>query len=395
MSKGDLVKEIREFKTQLAYAKRIGFFFGAGTSCALGIPNIAQLTVAVKIALPDIQRTQFEVIENDLSGGARPANIEDVLNHTRRIRELTHDKADKEYRGISGESAQKLDKNICKVIHATLTAAEEKADLKIPTRFFSWLNILDRQYPKEIFTTNYDLVIERSLEASQIPYFDGFVGSYEPFFWQESVSRSVTSNDITNNWVRLWKVHGSLSWFWKDRPGENSHQIVRVGKFDKASHVDQELVIYPSKEKYDSSRKQPFIAYFDRLCAHLLDGELLFIVTGYAFSDQHINDIIFNCLRQNKRLFCVVLFFKDEEVEALHKVTSPRLNLSAFGPNKALLGGTLLEWEFRKDALKDGEVCHHYFDEGTQRLKLGDFSHLVDFLIAASARSELQAISKS
>jgi hypothetical protein len=165
MSKGDLVKEIREFKTQLAYAKRIGFFFGAGTSCALGIPNIAQLTVAVKIALPDIQRTQFEVIENDLSGGARPANIEDVLNHTRRIRELTHDKADKEYRGISGESAQKLDKNICKVIHATLTAAEEKADLKIPTRFFSWLNILDRQYPKEIFTTNYDLVIERSLEC--------------------------------------------------------------------------------------------------------------------------------------------------------------------------------------------------------------------------------------
>lgn len=26
-----------------------------------------------------------------------------------------------------------------------------------------------------------------------------------------------------------------------------------------------ELLIYPSKEKYDLSRKQPFIAYFDRL----------------------------------------------------------------------------------------------------------------------------------
>lgn len=394
MSKVDLVKEIREFKTQLAYAKRIGFFFGAGTSCALGIPNIVQLTAAVKDALPDPQRAQFQAIEDDLSGGVRSPNIEDVLNHTRRIRELTHDKPDKAYLGISGESAHELDKHVCKQIHTTITAAEEKADLRVPTRFFSWLNILDRQYPKEIFTTNYDLVVERSLEASRIPYFDGFVGSYEPFFWQEAVARCAAPNDITSNWIRLWKIHGSLSWFWKHQPGTNSHQIIRVGKFDKASHADQELVIYPSKEKYDSSRKQPFIAYFDRLQAYLLDGELLFIVTGYSFSDQHINDIVFNCLRQNKRLFCVLLFYRDEEVEALQKVISPHMNLSAFGPTRAIVGGALLEWEFRKESLKDGEVSHHYFDEGAKKLKLGDFAQLVEFLIATSARPELQAVSK-
>jgi hypothetical protein len=390
----DLVKEIREFKTQLAYAKRIGFFFGAGTSCALGIPNIVQLTHEVKTALAAPQHAQFEAIEKDLAGGARPPNIEDVLNHIRRIRELTHDKADKEYLGINGESAHQLDRYICKQIHTTITAAEEKADLNVPTRFFSWLNILDRQYPKEIFTTNYDLVVERSLEASRIPYFDGFVGSYEPFFWQESVERCASPNDITSNWIRLWKIHGSLSWFWKDLPGASSHQIVRVGKFDKASHADQELVIYPSKEKYDSSRKQPFIAYFDRLHAYLLDGELLFIVTGYSFSDQHINDIIFNCLRQNKRLFCVVLFYRDEEVVALHKITSPHMNLNAFGPTKALVGGALLEWEFHKGALKDGEVFDKYYDEAGQRLKLGDFAKLVEFLIAVSARPELQVVPK-
>lgn len=394
MSKVDVVKEIREFKTQLAYAKRIGFFFGAGTSCALGIPNIVQLAVSVKNALPDAQRAQLQAIESDLPSEPRPPNIEDVLNHARRIRELTNDKASKQYLGINGESAQKLDKGICKQIHTIITVAEEKADLTVPTRFFSWLNILDRQYPKEIFTTNYDLVIERALEVSRIPYFDGFVGSYEPFFLQESVARCPASDDITNNWIRLWKVHGSLSWFWKATPSTNSHQIVRVGKFDKAAHADQELVIYPSKEKYDSSRKQPFIAYFDRLYAYLLEGELLFIVTGYSFSDQHINDIIFNCLRQNKRLFCVLLFYKDEEVEALHKVTSPHMNLSAFGPTKAIVGGALLEWDFHKDRLKDGEVSHHYFDEGAQKLKLGDFAHLVEFLIASSARPELQAASK-
>lgn len=395
MPKVNVVKEIKELKTQLAYAKRIGFFFGAGTSCAVGIPNIEQLTASVKNGLQDSQRAQFEAIEKDISGGVRAPNIEDVLNHTRRIRELTNDKAGKEYLGISGDAAHQLDRQICKQILATITTAEEKADLTVPTRFFSWLNILDRQYPKEVFTTNYDLVVERSLEASRIPYFDGFVGSYEPFFWQESVARCVTTQDITNNWIRLWKIHGSLSWFWKVRPGATSHQIVRVGKFDKAAHADQELVIYPSKEKYDSSRKQPFIAYFDRLHAYLLEGELLFIVTGYSFSDQHINDIIFNCLRQNKRLFCIVLFYRDEEVEHLRKLTASHMNLSAFGPTKALVGGTLAGWEFRKDELKEGEVAHHYYDEGAQKLKLGDFTHLVEFLIAASGRPELQAVLKS
>jgi len=33
----NLTREIRELKNQLAYSKNIGFFIGAGTSCALCI----------------------------------------------------------------------------------------------------------------------------------------------------------------------------------------------------------------------------------------------------------------------------------------------------------------------------------------------------------------------
>ncbi|MFV9691190.1 MAG: hypothetical protein ACNY01_09530, partial [Desulfobacteria bacterium] len=44
MVKFNLVREIRELKNQLSYSKKYGFFFGAGTSCSIGIPNIATLT---------------------------------------------------------------------------------------------------------------------------------------------------------------------------------------------------------------------------------------------------------------------------------------------------------------------------------------------------------------
>jgi hypothetical protein len=391
MDKINLVREIRELKTHLSYSKNIGFFFGAGTSCALNIPNVEQLTDGIEVALIDDFKTTFDLIKVDLTDAVAPrkVNIEDILNHIRRIRELTGETA-KEYQGVSGEVAKKLDKEICTKIYDIIFDKEKVANLENTKKFFAWLSILNREFSKEIFTTNYDLIIEKSLEASYIPYFDGFVGSYEPFFWQESIDKLVAKDDLTQNWIRLWKIHGSLSWFWKEDKKTKSQRIVRIGKIENIDKEKNELVIYPSNEKYASSRKLPFIAYFDRLKNYLLNGELLFIFTGYSFSDQHINEIIFNCLRQNNRLSALVFFFKDEEVESLHTMTSSYMNLNVFGPKKAIINGNLGEWEFSKTEFKTAtEKFDHYWDETAGKLILGDFNSLVNFLITNSGKKEV------
>ncbi|MCX6250318.1 MAG: SIR2 family protein [Bacteroidetes bacterium] len=391
MDKINLVREIRELKNHLSYSKNIGFFFGAGTSCALNIPNVEQLTDGIEAVLTGDLKTKFELIKNDLTTAAAPrrANIEDILNHIRKIRELTGEVATKAYVGVSGEVAKKLDKEICTKIYNIILEKEKVANLENTKKFFAWLSILNRDFSKEVFTTNYDLIIEKSLEASQIPYFDGFVGSYEPFFWQESIDKLVTKDDLTKNWIRLWKIHGSLSWFWKEDTKTKSPKIVRIGKIEKIEDEKDELVIYPSKEKYDSSRKQPFVSYFDRLKNYLLNGELLFIFTGYSFSDQHINEIIFNCLRQNNRLSALVFFFKDEEVENLHKITSSYMNLNVFGPKKAIINGNIGEWDFSKTEFKSPtEKFDHYWNETDSKLILGDFNSLVNFLITNSGKKE-------
>jgi len=308
VDKINLLREIRELKTHLAYSKNIGFFFGAGTSCALKIPNIEQLTTAIEDKLVGEFQTNFQAVKMDLETTItdKVVNIEDILNHIRRIREITGEKDFKEYLGVKGDAAKKLDIEICTSIYNILAEKESEADIENTKKFFAWLSLQNRDFSKEVFTTNYDLIIEKSLEASQIPYFDGFVGSYEPFFWQESIDKFVAKNDLTQNWIRLWKIHGSLSWFWKQDSKTNSQRIIRIGKVENIKNEENEIVIYPSKEKYDLSKKQPFIAYFDRLKNYLLSGELLFVFLGYSFSDQHINEIIFNCLRQNNRLTALV-----------------------------------------------------------------------------------------
>ena len=213
----NLVREIRELKNQLSYSKKYGFFFGAGTSCALGVPDIATLTTGVENALQGDPQTNFKKIKNDLKSTfpGKAINIEDILNQLRQIRSITGERVDKSYLDISGKSATELDNLICKQIYEVISKSEEAVDLSNTKKFFAWLNMQNRDFSKEIFTSNYDLIIEKSLEAIRTPYFDGFVGSYEPFFWPESIDRFVEKSDLTQNWIRLWKIHGSLSWFWK------------------------------------------------------------------------------------------------------------------------------------------------------------------------------------
>lgn len=389
MDKINVIREIRELKTHLSYSKNIGFFFGAGTSCALGVPNVEMLTTGIESKLTGDFSTNFKLVKTDLETTitTRKVNIEDILNQIRRIRELTGETA-KVYEGVSGEKAKLLDKKICTVIYDIIAEKENLANIENTKKFFAWLSLLNRDYSKEVFTTNYDLIIEKSLEGSQIPYFDGFVGSYEPFFWQESIDQFVTKHDLTQNWIRLWKIHGSLSWFWKEDTKTNSQRIIRVGKIDNIKDEDNELVIYPSKEKYDSSKKQPFIAYFDRLKNYLLSGELLFVFTGYSFSDQHINEIIFNCLRQNNRLTAIVFFFQDAEVENLHTQTSSYLNLNVFGPTKAIINGNLGEWEYTPIDLKPNEKANSFWNGTDNKFTLGDFNQLVNFFITNSGKKD-------
>ena len=42
MEKINVIHHMNELRNILSYATNIGFFFGAGTSCAFGLPNIIQ-----------------------------------------------------------------------------------------------------------------------------------------------------------------------------------------------------------------------------------------------------------------------------------------------------------------------------------------------------------------
>jgi hypothetical protein len=181
----DPLKAVIEIQEQIASEKRkIGFFWGAGTSMAVKLPGIEDLTNNVAKKLEDPHKEIFEKIKKEI--GNNP-NIEDILNRLRLHRELIGNSESYESGGIKGKAkAQKLDITICKIIAEEVSKSVDIKPHKILAHWIRYLHA-NREYPIEIFTINYDLLIEQALEQVQVPFFDGFVGSVDPFFIPESI----------------------------------------------------------------------------------------------------------------------------------------------------------------------------------------------------------------
>jgi hypothetical protein len=344
-----------ELREHLASDKRnLGFFMGAGTSMAIGLPGIEKLTEIVEQSLsPDKYKKYFNQIKSEIS--TESPNVELVLNRIRLVRELLNDNTENSHNGISGEDIKNLDLEVCKAIHKAVDTKE--IDDTAPHEMFSqWIHssYARRSTPVEIFTTNYDLMFEKAMEKTSVPFFDGFIGSVNPFFSPESVE---ADSDRKNNpefkppraWTRLWKLHGSVNWVLKADSTGGNKKVIRG--FDGSESSGQELMIFPSREKYLESRRLPFITFQDRLRQFLSMGESVLFILGYSFLDEHLNEIIFQALRSNSRLAVNALVFGEKNNDSftlpdnIASFAKDYRNLSVYGPDRAVIGGVSGEWE--------------------------------------------------
>ena len=188
--------------------KKIGLLVGAGAPAGMPradgtyplIPAVVGLTLQVLTALNPKYGTQIAGLKAELPKD----DIETILS---RVRALSKVIGKSKVHDMDGLGFEKFGQDICteigKIVDARLPRPESAyADL------ISWITGASRDYPVEIFTTNYDLLFEEAFEAVRAPFFDGFTGGREPFFDPVSVAR----NDLPARWTRLWKLHGSLGW---------------------------------------------------------------------------------------------------------------------------------------------------------------------------------------
>ena len=367
MPQHDPLLFINELSSKLASRSRhVCVFLGAGTSRACGLPDISQLKERV---MEQTEGDERALLKRQLQG----RNLEQALSRIRRIADLVT--GDSLLEGLSGERARELDRRVCRSIVAALSI--EQANLGPALHLAAWAARTDYHWPLEVFTVNYDLLLETAFERLRLPYFDGFVGNIEGRFHTELVEGSPEEPEswLLPSFIRLWKLHGSVNWAWDS---ETNSEIVRLG-----SPVSDEsaVAIYPSDAKYDESRRMPFLVLQDRFRRALAQPETLTLITGYSFGDEHLNEMLFDAAVRRPRSEIIVFCYSKIPEIVQHKARLTP-NLQAVAKTEAIIGGRRETWK-QPDS---GSIAGDFWDDGG--FALGNFSNLAAHLAVVRRGSE-------
>ena len=358
--------------------KRIGILIGAGAPTAIRvdgenhiveggghplIPDVAGLTAAVESALSQEDRAVIDALKQELTG---LINIETILTQVRKLAQAIGSAC---VHGLDATGYDAIAQRICGEIGRCVNVSLPQGPNPF-SEVASWISGTRRAHSIEIFTPNYDLLIEEALERARTPYFDGFSGSHRPFFDAASVSTDV----LPPRWTRLWKLHGSLGW------SVTNNTVVRTGSREATE------LIYPDHLKYDQVTRQPYSALFERLRSFLTSPDTLLMCSGFSFLDAHICAVFDESMAANSHSAIFAFQYKTLSEEAgVTSMASSRPNLSVYARDGAIINGVPGRWEPGHPPNEEWEAIRQTFwnpvsEANKGEFLLGDFAKLSRFL---------------
>ena len=134
-----------------------------------------------------------------------------------------------------------------------------------------------------------------------IHYVNGFTGGISKFFnpaifnyaLAEKMDLSQSKWNVIDNFFYLYKIHGSVNWIEAD--GEN--KLFKVKEIQDPTFKELEgmdnIMIHPTPLKYNASLGSPYSELFREFQKKLMQNNNILVTIGYSFSDEHINNLIF------------------------------------------------------------------------------------------------------
>lgn len=234
-------------------------------------------------------------VANDLVRGLK------ILNKTEEAEKLKEE-IDSKISNFA-ESILKSEKSIA-------TAIEDKREKAFSVLVNFLLSFASRTGNRErlnIFTTNYDRLIEVGAELAGIHLMDRFVGTVMPIFRSSRLNLDIHYNPpgirgeprYLEGVARLTKLHGSVDWV------QNKEEIRRIGLpfgaedielYLKVPGLDADdalkLMIYPNSAKDRETAEYPYVELFRDFAAAICRPNNTLVTYGYGFGDDHINRVI-------------------------------------------------------------------------------------------------------
>jgi SIR2-like domain len=152
-----------------------------------------------------------------------------------------------------------------------------------------------------VFTTNYDLAVEWAAESLGLYVANGFAGLHSRVFSPHNFDLGLR-NTLARGEARfgtysiyLSKLHGSLSW--QSNNGLVSEQAAAatwpfLSQFLNGQDAQSPFLVFPEAAKYIQTASFVFGELIRRLTEFLARPQACLMISGYSFSDDHINRVL-------------------------------------------------------------------------------------------------------
>ena len=322
-TKSELRSRIEPWLTSLFQSEHLSLLVGSGLTTAIqydacesadnGMGNGSAFTVFS-------DEIENAAKESAIRTGRKEANIEDrirVANEV--IKGLTVLRGNDDTLGISSDLdtlRAELEKvmedftNNISVIESSIAGAEPKkreaAFNKLVLFLMSFASRTGTRDRLNIFTTNYDRLIEAGADVAGLRLIDRFVGALSPVFRSSRMDVDMHYNPpgirgeprYLEGVARFTKLHGSLDWI---NVGDDIRRIglpfgaKSIKPFLDTAGIDanySSLMIYPNSAKDRETAEYPYVELFRDFAAALCRPNSTLVTYGYSFGDDHINRVI-------------------------------------------------------------------------------------------------------
>lgn len=311
---------IEPWLTSLFQSEHLSLLCGSGITNA--ISHLAGSSGGTTMGTTTFTAFKDEIKEaaesSAMASGREKGNIEDqirtandLLRGLRILKKSTEaDTLETELNTILTDFA----KSILSSENAIAVAADDKRNEAYSVLVNFLLSFASRTGNRErlnIFTTNYDRLIEVGAELAGVHLMDRFVGTMMPVFRSSRLNLDIHYNPpgirgeprYLEGVARLTKLHGSVDWV------QNESEIRRIGlpfgAGDVAPYLNApglkganalKLMIYPNSTKDRETAEYPYVELFRDFAAAICRPNSTLVTYGYGFGDEHINRVIHDML---------------------------------------------------------------------------------------------------
>jgi hypothetical protein len=311
---------IEPWLTSLFQSEHLSLLCGSGITNAISF--LARSSAGTTMGTTTFAHFKDEIEEaakaSARASGREDGNIEDQIRTAfdllRGLKILKRTTEAEELESDLNSVITDFAKSILSTENAIATTSEIKREEAYSVLVNFLLSFASRTGNRErlnIFTTNYDRLLESGAELAGIHLMDRFVGTVMPIFRSSRLNLDIHYNPpgirgeprYLEGVARLTKLHGSVDWI------QNGNEIRRMGLPFGADDIVPflnapglkgadalKLMIYPNAAKDRETAEYPYVELFRDFAAAICRPNSTLVTYGYGFGDEHINRVILDML---------------------------------------------------------------------------------------------------